>query len=67
MSSRGTPSDCATRAPASAVLTGLLFAAAPVKIIFEPGLASHRRIPSLSRGRLLLIRLELGAQSGSQV
>ncbi len=42
---------------------GWFLAGAPVKIIFDPGLASHRRIPSFrARGRLLLIRLELGPQ-----
>jgi hypothetical protein len=46
---------------------GFVFAAAPVKIIFDPGFACHRRMPSVSRGRLLLIRLELGAHSGFQV
>ena len=67
ISLRGTPRLSATLAPASAVLTGLVFAAAPVKIIFDPGFACHRRMPSVRRGRLLLIRLELGAHSGFQV
>ena len=67
ISLRGTPRLSATLAPASAVLTGLVFAAAPVKIIFDPGFSCHRRMPSVRRGRLLLIRLELGAHSGFQV
>ena len=51
----------------SAVLTGLVGAAAPVKIILAPGLACQMRMPSVRRARLLLIRFELGAHCGFQV
>ena len=67
ISLRGIPRLSATLAPASAVLTGFVFAAAPVKMSFAPGFSYHRRIPSVSRGRLLLMRFELGAHSGFQV
>lgn len=67
ISLRGTPSDCATRAPTSAVLTVLVFATPPVKISLAPGFARHSRMPSASRGKLLLIKLELGAHCGFQV
>lgn len=43
------------------------FATPPVKISFTPGFARHSRMPSASRGKLLLIKLELGAHCGFQV